>query len=56
MYPPDWAAGITARLPSLALRDVPGVNHYTILFSPQGARAVADTVRDTLDGIPAPRT
>jgi lipase len=49
MYPPEWAAAVLADRPAISLRDVPDVNHYTILFSDHGATAVADTVRATLD-------
>jgi pimeloyl-ACP methyl ester carboxylesterase len=43
----DWAG----RLPLLTVRQVPDVNHYTIIFDPRGvaevAAAITDAVRDT---------
>ena len=48
MYPPDWVAAVRDRYPAVAVRDVPGVNHYTILFSAPGADAVADAVRESV--------
>lgn len=50
MYPPEWAAGIREHHPQLVVRDVPEVNHYTILFSDRGADAVATAVRAALAG------
>ena len=37
LYAPDWAADWQHRLPAIVVRDVLGVNHYTILFSEIGA-------------------
>ncbi|WP_111767069.1 alpha/beta hydrolase [Nakamurella deserti] len=53
MYPPEWAGSVVAGRPSLTLRDVPGVNHYTILFSDRGAAAVADAVRSAVGTVSA---
>ena len=50
LYPPDWVSGWEPQLPFIRRRDVLGVNHYTILFSDAGARAVADAVQTSLDG------
>src|SRR6478735_9508474 len=43
-YLDDWAA----KLPSLRVREVPDVNHYTIVMGEDGAAAVADSVREAL--------
>ncbi len=45
-YLDDWAA----KLPSLRVREVPDVNHYTIVMGETGAGAVADSVREALAG------
>jgi len=45
LYPPEWAAQWQQQLPNVDIRDVLGVNHYTILFSEIGADAVAGAVR-----------
>jgi lipase len=42
-YPPGYA---DKWLPGIEVREVPGVNHYTITLGPAGARAVAAAVRD----------
>jgi len=48
LYAPEWAAWWQQELPNVDVRDVLGVNHYTILFSDVGADAVAKTVRSRL--------
>ena len=40
----SWAE----KLPTLTVREVPDVNHYTIVMGEAGAGAVADSVRDAL--------
>lgn len=45
-YLDDWAA----KLPALRVREVPDVNHYTIVMGAAGAGAVADSVREALAG------
>ena len=45
-YLDDWAA----KLPSLRVREVPDVNHYTIVMGEAGAAAVAESVREALAG------
>lgn len=54
MYPPEWVAAVRERHQGLDVRDVRGVNHYTILFSAPGAAAVAAAVRASLSA-DAPR-
>jgi pimeloyl-ACP methyl ester carboxylesterase len=53
LYPDTWLAGWQQRLPGLRLVLVPGVNHYTILLTERGARAVARQVREELGLAPA---
>ncbi|TRY18278.1 alpha/beta hydrolase [Tessaracoccus rhinocerotis] len=45
LYSDAWLDGWRARVPSLTVREVPGVNHYTIAMLPRGAAVVADAVR-----------
>lgn len=45
LYPAEAAATAVAALPGVVLRTVPGVNHYTVVMSQQGAAQVADAVR-----------
>lgn len=45
MYPPDWAADWARRVPALTIREVPGVNHYSLLLAEPGVEAVAAAVR-----------
>jgi lipase len=42
LYPAELVAAHTAAYPRLRVRDVPDVNHYTIVMGRQGATAVAD--------------
>src|SRR5690606_29806207 len=46
LYSPEHLAAWRARLPGLRTRDVAGINHYTIIMSPPGVKAVAgETLR-----------
>ena len=45
LYAPDWIEQWQQRLPAVAVRDVLGVNHYTILFNQIGVSAVVDAVK-----------
>ncbi|MCC2594019.1 alpha/beta hydrolase [Tessaracoccus sp. OS52] len=54
LYPPGWLDGWKDRVPTLEVRDVEGVNHYTIAMLPQGARVVADAVREGVTVTSAP--
>ncbi|MET0865648.1 MAG: alpha/beta hydrolase [Nakamurella sp.] len=45
LYPPEWIDGWQQRVPAVQVRDVLGVNHYTILFNDIGVSAVAAAVR-----------
>jgi lipase len=44
LYPPAAVAEWAARIPALVVHEVPGVNHYTIVLSTEGAAAIADVV------------
>jgi pimeloyl-ACP methyl ester carboxylesterase len=44
LYPPELAAANAQAFPNVEVREVPGVNHYSILFAPEGAEAVASTL------------
>ena len=46
LYPEEVAATTAALVPQLETATVTGVNHYTIVLSPTGAAAVAQTIRD----------
>lgn len=48
LYPDQVVATAQARIPQLTDVLVPGVNHYTILLTTQGASAVAQVIRDRL--------
>ena len=43
-YGPSEIERWSAELPALRIRQVPDVNHYTIIMSPAGASAVASEV------------
>lgn len=49
LYPPDRVAHWQRLVPNLVVQEVPDVNHYTIIMTPQGAAAVAAVVRDVLE-------
>ena len=48
LYPDPVVAAAGGRIPQLTDVLVPDVNHYTILLTRRGARAVADVIRDRL--------
>lgn len=48
LYPPGYLETWAERLPALRVREVPDVNHYTIIMGEAGAGAVAETVRAAL--------
>jgi len=48
LYPPDRIRYWQDQLPGLGVREVAGVNHYTILFSDTGADAVTGAVLETM--------
>ena len=48
LYAPAALAAWGAQLPALAIAEVPGVNHYTIVMTPAGAAVLADHVRRAL--------
>jgi lipase len=54
LYPDSWLAGWQRQVAGLRSIVVPDVNHYTILLSQRGARAVARQVREELGLAMAP--
>lgn len=56
LYPPDQVAHWQRLLPNLVVHDVPDVNHYTILMTPQGVAEVVTVVRDVLEHPTHPST
>ena len=46
LYPPDWLSRHLQDLPNLRLHEVPGTNHYTILFGEAGIDAVVGAITD----------
>lgn len=55
LYPEAYLAAYSARLPKLSWQTVPETNHYTILLSENGARAVAEAIREPPPDPPRPR-
>jgi pimeloyl-ACP methyl ester carboxylesterase len=45
LWPPAWIEQWQQRLPAIDVREVPDVNHYTIVLSEKGAAAIGDAVR-----------
>ena len=52
LWAPAWIQEWQQKLPALDVREVPGVNHYTILFSDIGADAVTGALLETLQRSP----
>jgi lipase len=50
LYPADLVAGHARSFPGIEVREVPGVNHYTIVMGEPGARAVAGALADVHGG------
>ena len=48
LYAPGYLDAWAEKLPALSVREIPDVNHYTIIMGAAGAAAVADTVREAL--------
>ncbi|WP_082699254.1 alpha/beta hydrolase [Arthrobacter sp. EPSL27] len=48
LYAPGYLDAWAEKLPALEVREVPDVNHYTIIMGEAGAAAVADAVREAL--------
>lgn len=48
LYGPGYLDAWAQNLPALTVREIPDVNHYTIVMGAAGAAAVADTVREAL--------
>jgi len=49
LYAPGYLDAWADKLPALTVREVPDVNHYTIVMGEAGAAAVAQSVRDALE-------
>ena len=49
LWPPDSLRDWRERFPQLDVREVSGVNHYTILFNEAGVSAVQGAVRELLE-------
>jgi hypothetical protein len=49
LYSPGYLDAWAEKLPSLRVREVPEVNHYTIVMGEAGAAAVARRVREALE-------
>jgi len=54
LYPQPTVDEYAARWPDIDIRQVPDVNHYTIVLSRRGADAVATAVRDLIHGASKP--
>ena len=48
LYPEPALEAATSRLPGLVWKTVPDVNHYTVLLSDHGARAVGAAIREAV--------
>lgn len=48
LYAPGYLDSWARKLPALRIREVPDVNHYTIVMTEAGAGAVAESVREAL--------
>ncbi len=48
LYAPGYLDACARKLPALRIREVPDVNHYTIVMTEAGAEAVAESVREAL--------
>ncbi|BCW66442.1 hypothetical protein NicSoilB4_12050 [Arthrobacter sp. NicSoilB4] len=48
LYAPGYLDAWAEKMPPLHVREIPDVNHYTIIMGGAGAAAVADTVREAL--------
>jgi pimeloyl-ACP methyl ester carboxylesterase len=53
LYPAELMAEHVARYPDVVVQDVPGVNHYTLVMAPEGARVVAAAVAGLVEGVRA---
>jgi hypothetical protein len=50
LYPSDLVEAHGRAFPNVEVRTVPDVNHYSILFAPEGAEAVALTLDESVLG------
>ena len=48
LFPVPWVARWAQQFPAIDVRDVPGTNHYTLLFAEIGVAAVRDAVREVI--------
>jgi lipase len=46
LYAAEWIAGWQSRLPGIEVRDLPGTNHYSMLFVDPGLAAVQSAIRE----------
>ena len=51
LYPEAVVAAWARRMPQLVARDVPGVNHYTIVMTAEGAGSVIPVIRARLEAV-----
>lgn len=49
LYAPEALQAVVEQYPHISTRLVEDVNHYSLAWSPRGARALADAVRDAVD-------
>jgi len=52
LYPLDWVAEVRLQIPELDVREIDGVNHYTIVMNDKGAVAVIAAIREALESQP----
>ncbi len=45
LFPAEWMEQVRQQFPAIVVREVPDVNHYTIVLSDAGAAAIADVVQ-----------
>lgn len=55
IWPPYWMEEWAKRIPALRVQEVPGVNHYTILFIDPGVTAIVSAIRRTVLGQAVPQ-
>lgn len=46
LYPTGWVERIRQQIPALDIREIPDVNHYTIVMNESGAAAVISAIRE----------
>ena len=48
LFPAPWVARWAAEFPALDVRETPGTNHYSLMFTAHGVAAITTAVRDVL--------